>query len=244
MKPRTMRRFIWVAVIAIVLFAAYDRLLSPYEPTAEARAAVVPNEDVDVLESGYLTFSPGDRTPDVGLVFYPGARVPPAAYAPLARQIADAGYLVVVPDMLLGLAVLSPARADEVLKAHPDIDAWVIGGHSLGGAMAANFAEGSTRIDGVVLVAAYPGESTHLEIQELDVLVIYGDADELATPAEVEAAEARLPDDTEWVRLSGANHTQFGSYRGQRGDGTASMTAVEQRDRTAAAIIRFLRGRA
>jgi len=40
----------------------------------------------------------------------------------------------------LNLAVFAPDRASDIISAYPDIHSWVIGGHSLGGSMAANFA--------------------------------------------------------------------------------------------------------
>lgn len=69
----------------------------------------------------------------------PGGRVDARSYAPLAHQIAAAGYLVIIPPMPLNLAVFAPGRATAVIAAHPEIQRWVIGGHSLGGSMAANF---------------------------------------------------------------------------------------------------------
>ena len=37
-----------------------------------------------------------DQAEDIGLVFYPGGLVEPSAYAPVLRNLAEAGYLVVI----------------------------------------------------------------------------------------------------------------------------------------------------
>ena len=59
--------------------------------------------------------------------------------------------------MPLNLAVLNPGAAQDVIDAYPAIESWVIGGHSLGGAMAAAFADDHPGIvDGLVLLAAFP----------------------------------------------------------------------------------------
>ena len=53
--------------------------------------------------------------PRAGLILYPGGLVDPQAYAPAARDIASAGFLVVIPPMPLDLAVFAPGKAGEVI---------------------------------------------------------------------------------------------------------------------------------
>ena len=43
----------------------------------------------------FITFTPKNITATTGLIIYPGAKVEPEAYAPLANKIAQAGYEVV-----------------------------------------------------------------------------------------------------------------------------------------------------
>ena len=97
------------------------------------------------------------------------------SYAPAARAIASAGYLVVMVPMPLNLAVLAPDRALEVQKAFPTVRQWVIGGHSLGGAMAARFAyKHPERVQGLVLWAAYPPGSDNLSNSTIAAVSISG----------------------------------------------------------------------
>src|SRR5688572_22986581 len=101
-------------------------------PEAPALAALASDPVVDVEQGRWLVFTPIITTPTTGLIFYPGGRVDPRAYAPAARAIAAEGYLVVIVPMPLNLAVLAPHRAAEVIAAYPGVTAWAVGGHSLG----------------------------------------------------------------------------------------------------------------
>ena len=53
-----------------------------------------------------------------GLVFYPGARVPPEAYAWLGSGLAAKGHPVFIVRFPFNFAVFAPGRAEAVLKAH------------------------------------------------------------------------------------------------------------------------------
>ena len=148
-------------LLALVSFVIWAK--SPSGPMPEALAALQSDAQVTVETKPWLTFTLTDQSPATGLILYPGGRVDPRSYAPLARDLAAAGYLVVIPPMPLNLAVLAPGRAAEVMAAHPEIERWVIGGHSLGGSMAANFVyKHPGSVDGLVLWAAYPADNNPL----------------------------------------------------------------------------------
>lgn len=158
-----------------------------------------------------------------GLVFVPGARVDPRAYARVLRPLAQAGYLVTVLKEPFGVALTDPRHAGRVMEAHPEIGQWVVGGHSLGGVAAASFADaypqvGGAPVAGLVLYAAYP--AGRLDRTDLAVTSISGDLDGLTTPADIDEARDELPADTTYVVLPGAVHSFFGDYGEQPGDGT------------------------
>ncbi len=137
---------------------------TPAGAMPEAQAALQSEGDVRVeMDGRWIVFTPADSEPTTGLIFYPGGRVDPRAYAPAARQIAAEGYLVAIVPMPLNLAVFGADAAADVMKAYPEIQNWAIGGHSLGGAMAASFAKDhSDEISGLALWAAYPASSDDL----------------------------------------------------------------------------------
>lgn len=210
-------------------------------PMPEAQAALQSDALVQVTTSPWLSFQPVNQTATTGLIFYPGGRVDPRAYAPAARSIAEQGYLVVIVPMPLNLAVLSPNRAEAVIAAHPEIQHWAVGGHSLGGSMAANFAHSHPQeVQGLVLWASYPASSDDLSQAQLQVVSIYGTMDGLATGEKIDASRALLPANTQWVAIEGGNHAQFGWYGPQSGDNPASISREQQQQETIAATLKLL----
>jgi len=163
-------------VIAIAGFIIWAE--TPLGPMPEALAALQSDSQVQVETDPWLTFVPAGRQSETGLILYPGGRVDARSYAPPAHAIAAEGYLVVIPPMPLNLAFLAPGRADAVIGAHPEIRRWVIGGHSLGGAMAANFVYNHPdRVAGLVLWASWPAGNNSLTEFDLPILSIYGTED-------------------------------------------------------------------
>jgi hypothetical protein len=209
------------------------------DPMPEAQASLESDESVTVTTEPWLTFTPTEAS-SVGFIFYPGGRVPVEAYAPPARAIAEAGYLTVVPSMPFGLAVLAPNTADDIIEAYPEIDQWVIGGHSLGGAMAADYAAGHDSVEGLVLWAAYPAAGTDLSEQAIEVTSVYATEDGLSTIEEIEASRVQLPPTTTFLEISGGNHAGFGWYGPQDGDGEATISREEQQAQVVAATLDLL----
>ena len=221
---------------ALVYFAAPTGELLP-----EALAALESNVDVQVSRGDWLTFRPSARQPSTGFIFYPGGRVAPEAYAPLGSDLAEAGALVVITPMPLNLAILHVDAAQAVIQAHPEIERWFIGGHSLGGAMAARFAHSNPQqLLGLVMLAAYPEAQFDFSQRDLAVASIYGELDGLATVAEVEASFSLLPADARTVRIAGGNHAQFGWYGAQSGDNAALISHQQQHEQVLQAIRRLL----
>jgi predicted alpha/beta-hydrolase family hydrolase len=189
----------------------------------------------------WLVFRPTDPQPSTGLILYPGGRVDCRAYAPAAQAIAAKGYLVAIVPMPLNLAVFGAGKAEAVINAHPEVTRWAIGGHSLGGAMAAQFARRQPdQIRGLVLWASYPSGSDDLSGSSLLVTSISGTRDGLSTPAKIEASRPLLPADTQWVAIDGGNHAQFGWYGRQAGDGEATIGREEQQRRIVEATLELL----
>jgi len=209
----------------------------------EALAALHSDSQVRVDEAGWIVFQPVDVKAHTGLILYPGGRVDPHAYAPIARALAEHGYLVVIVPMPLNLAVLGYDRARDVMVAYPDIQHWVIGGHSLGGAMAAHFAyKHPDLVQGLVLYAAYPPKSDDLSGQSIKTISIIGSRDGLGTVQGVEGTRQLLPESTQYVVIEGGNHAQFGSYGKQPGDAEATIARSEQQSQAVQATLDLLSG--
>jgi hypothetical protein len=176
--------------------------------------------------------------PTTGLIFLPGARVDPRAYAPELRRVAQAGYLVVVLKEPFGFSIADRGHATAIIENHPEVAHWAVGGHSLGGTVAASFAEDDRRVEGLLLLAAYP--SAAVERTDLRATSVSGDLDRLVTPEDVATSKARLPGDTTYVVVPGASHASFGSYGRQPGDGTPTADPDAVQDQVAAAAVALL----
>jgi pimeloyl-ACP methyl ester carboxylesterase len=216
---------------------------TPAKPMPEALAALQSDPAVMVETGKWLVFTPLTSRPVTGLIIYPGGRVDYRAYAPAAHQIAAQGYLVVIVHVPLNLAVFNPAAAVDVIAAFPEIQHWSVGGHSLGGSMAANFVRSHPGIvQGLVLWASYPASSDDLSSSGLKVLSISGMLDGLSTPAKIEASRALLPADTSFVPIDGGDHAQFGWYGPQAGDNPATISRENQQSQIVQATLNFLAG--
>ncbi|MCP4142746.1 MAG: alpha/beta hydrolase [Chloroflexi bacterium] len=216
---------------------------TPLQAMPEAIAALESDNDVLIINKKWMVFSPINTSTKTGVIIYPGGHVDPRAYAPLAKEIAAAGFLVILSPMPLNLAVFDMNLAGEIMEASPDIERWLIGGHSLGGAMAAEYvAANPYKIDGLFLWASYSAESTDLShIPDLKVLSIYGTED--GGVEEIRVSGNRLPTKTVWVEMEGANHAQFGWYGIQPGDGVATISREEQQAWILKETIAFIEGK-
>ncbi len=237
-----------IIVVGLIAGAAISFLfLSSQNAATDEALTALESSDLVIVEQvdgeDWWSFQPATSEPDTGFIIYPGGLVDPLAYAPLANAIAAEGFFVILDPMPLDLAVIDSNSASEIISAFPDIESWAIGGHSLGGAMAAEFAAGQPElIDGLALWAAYPAGGTDLSGLPIQVVSVYGDADCVATVEEVTAATPFLPPDTEFVRVEGGNHTQFGSYGEglQRGDCPATISREDQQQMVVDATVMML----
>jgi len=237
------RRWWWITplIVLVVLAGAIIWASIPVAAMPEANAATRSTVEVHVEKGPWLAFRPVGVEPTVGLIFYPGGKVDYRAYAPYAQAIASQGYLVVIVPMPFGLAVLAPGRASGVISAFPAIRHWAVGGHSLGGAMAARYAYGHpTTVRGLVLWASYPASSDDLSRRDLRVVSISGTRDGLATDDKIAASRPLLPANTQWVVIEGGNHGQFGWYGPQSGDQEATISREGQQEQTVAATTKLL----
>ncbi len=230
-RPRPLRSMlargaVLLAALLVLFVAAFlTWAFTPYRADDTALAALESDEQVRVLESREgILFEPLGPRSGAGLVLYPGGRVEARAYAPLARRIAEEGHFVVIVPMPANLAVFGIERAGRPIAARQDVVGWAVGGHSLGGAMAAEYATREPeRVEGLVLLAAYPGGSTDLSSAGIPVLTLHATEDGLVDIADINGARRRLPPGSQVLAITGGNHAGFGSYGGQRGDGESML---------------------
>jgi hypothetical protein len=233
---------IYVGIPIIILVGIFYWLGDVYSPTEEALAYLESSNSVNVLENeDWFEFIPEQEKITTGIIFYPGGKVKAESYAPLAFELAEKGYMVSIIKMPLHLAVLAPNKANKYINNNEKINNWVIMGHSLGGAMAATFSENHPeKLETLIMLAAYPANSVDLSDKDIDVLSIYASEDRIADKGKILAAKEQLPESTEFVEIKGGNHSYFGSYGLQKGDGEATITEIEQRNLIINYIVQFL----
>ncbi len=239
-RPR--RRTVGIALLVVLAVAVVGWLwyTQPQPVLPEATASLASTPEVTFVDNdGRLEWAPADGDYSTGLVIYPGGKVPPEAYGPLAQQIAAEGYLVAITPMPFNLAVFGIGAADAAIAAHPEVATWAMAGHSLGGSMAAQYtSDHLDTIEGLAFWASYP--ATDLSAAPIAVTSIYGTEDPGAARMSGPEARAQLPPDTVFVPIEGGNHEQMGYYTGQPNDGVATISREEQQAQVAAATVDML----
>ena len=234
-------RVIIVVAFAIILVWGIQWATFARPPLPEAIEALENDDLVTVTTEPWLTFSPTQTTPTTGFIFYPGGRIDPRGYASLMNAIASEGYLVVVPEMPINMAVFNPNIADKVIDYYPSINHWVIAGHSVGGTMAAQYANTHRDvIDGLMIWASYPAGNADLSDFDIPVVSIYGSLDPGVNDNSVAERKDLLPDDTQYVRIEGGDHHQFGSYEIKPEDDHAAISRASQHEQIIQATLEIL----
>lgn len=223
-----------ILVLAVVGIGFYAN--DYYRATNEALAAFAEGEGLTKSVTVFRQAEPVAGEDRAGLIFYPGGKVAVEAYAPLMKSLAEEGITCVLMEMPLNLAVLDSKAAEGIAELVPEVDRWYIGGHSLGGAMAASYAaDHGEELEGLVLLASYSTED--LINSGLDVVSIYGSEDQVLNRKSYEDNRRNLPEDTVEVIIEGGNHGQFGDYGIQEGDGVAAISPEDQLEQTVRAIV-------
>lgn len=222
------KKYAWKIILGLLigLIAGFFWYTSDYYRADEEAMTILDNAN-DVTEyDGYVELKANS---DIGLIFYPGAKVESYAYLVLLNSLKEEGINVFLVKMPFNLAVFNINAADSIIEAYPNIKNWYIAGHSLGGAMASQYLDkNSDLFDGLIQLAAYP-----LNDSEENTLILYGSNDYILDLSNLEGFDA--------VNIVGGNHAYFGNYGEQEGDGVALITREDQQQTTIESILDFVR---
>ena len=209
-----------LGIVGIVVWSQVGVMAAEPEPLASVREN--PDVVIDDADQG-IVLAPADGGSEVGLVFIPGAKVDPWAYAAILQGIVQEDHVtVVITRPWLNLAFFDPRGMDAFTSAAPEIDTWIVGGHSLGGVRACQLASDA---EALLLFASYC--SADLSDTDLPVLSLAGSEDGLSTPEKIADARPLLPAEADLVEIDGASHASFGDYGPQPGDGTPTISDDE-----------------
>ena len=230
-KPRRKQWKIAAGILLAVLILAaggFFWYVSDYYRAEDVALEVLSAGDNIEVRDDLTVLSPSYPT-DTAVIFYPGAKVEAAAYLPLLDQFRQTGLTCILVEMPFHLAVFDVNAAEDVMAQFPDISHWYIAGHSMGGAMASQFAsEHPDKVDGLILLGAY----LYGDYPPEDTLTIYGSLNQ--------SVEDKIDYTENVVEIQGGNHAQFGNYGPQKGDPPATISAEEQQAQTVEAISDFI----
>ena len=230
--------FFTVIVIVAVVFAVLFLYTKEYYRSEVTMEDCMADTECSIEEFADGIFVDGSGQEDA-VIFYPGAKVEYTSYLPLCVKMAEEGVDCFLVEMPFHLAILGMNKADKIMDTY-DYENWYLAGHSLGGAMAANYvAENVEDFAGLIMLAAYPTKA--LISEDLKVLSVYGNKDTVLNRENLEAGKEFVPEHYTEIGLGGANHAGFGNYGPQVGDGEATMEREKQQEMTVNYIVKMIR---
>ena len=141
--------------------------------------------------------------------------------------------------MPLRMAVLGAGKAAKVITANPQITRWIIGGHSMGGAIAAGFAcKHQDELSGLFMLGSYAARMHAMPDTSLPVLIVNGTEDDQVQQEQLAAQPERLPPHTRFIDIEGGDHYQFGTFADEWV--TATISRDEQQRQAIDAVLGFL----
>ncbi|MEN2284482.1 alpha/beta hydrolase [Algoriphagus sp. SE2] len=188
----------------------------------------------------YYSYTPTENYNEV-LVFYPGALVQTKAYLPLCREIAKNNIKVYLIKMPWRQATIGYNKPKELNILAETSKTYTLAGHSQGGKMAAQFVyENPSLIDRLILIGTTHPRDISLADHKIPILKIYGSKDGVADEKSIIKNKSKLPEHSQFVKIDGANHSQFGYYGFQLGDDAADIDRKQQHVETLKAIMEFI----
>ncbi len=222
----------WMIIFLCIFSLISGCYLSNYSHNTDHQA-LVNTKDVSIKKTKFGYFFDGPGKEDA-LIFYPGGKVEDIAYSSLLKEIAANGMDCFLVHMPGNLAVLNPNKGKEVFESYTYKN-WYMGGHSLGGSMAASFvSKNENQFQGLILLASY--SMADLRDENIKVLSIYGSKDQVLNRKRLKENQKNLPDSNEVYVISNGNHANFATYGKQAGDGKASISRAQQIKETAIKI--------
>ncbi len=229
MKKKLRIVFISLITLAILSTTSFFIYASDYYRADNVAIAVIQSEDVLHVKDNLIILSPNTPS-DTAFIFYPGAKVENTAYLPILEKIKQSsGITCILVKMPFNMAIFDTNAADKIIDQFPDIENWYIGGHSMGGAMASDYASNHQgKVKGLILLGAY----IYGNYPAVRTLTVYGT---------LNTSVAKKINYTEnIVAIEGGNHAQFGNYGKQDGDQVATISREEQQNIAVEAIHEFI----
>ncbi len=218
------RRIIFLSVFLLLITIPFSSYLISYQAQSDALEAYRSAKK----KTGYYGFESNESTQ--GIIYYPGGLVDPRSYAGFAKLLSEQSDChVFVTQPLFNLAITDINKAERIIQDYPLVTSWWIGGHSLGGSSAAFYGINEIEsLEGIFFLGSYTTAQADFSSTSLPMLSIIGDQDQILDDATYQQSLVYFSSQLTTYTLQGGNHSQFGDYGLQRGDGVASLTRLEQ----------------
>ncbi len=240
-KKRILKKLIAIFIVFSLLIGACAFYVNDYyRADLGAISAFSNNQKIEreILDDETIIFKP--EKVKAGFIFYPGGKVEYTAYIPLMEELAKKDIMCVLLKMPFNLAVLDVNGAEGIKEMFPETEIWYLGGHSLGGSMAATYlSENIEKYEGLVLLGSY--STADLSEENVKVLSVFGSEDKVMNKEKYAEYKINLPKDFSEEVIDGGCHAYFGMYGEQEGDGTPTITNEEQIRKTAEIIEDFIK---
>lgn len=230
---KTKKTILLIVLSAIVFSVGYMFVyLNEYYKADDVAQSILTNGEGVTTVDDFVILTPTDNDKEIGIIFYPGAKVENIAYLPILQKLQNEGYTCVLLKMPFNMAIFDVDKADEVYQHLPNIETWYMLGHSMGGSMTTNYAQDRQDIiSGAILLGAY----IYGDYPSSDTLTIYGSFND--------GLEEYIDYTDNIIKIEGGNHAQFGNYGEQDGDPPATISQEEQQNIAVSEIVKFIDSR-
>ncbi len=231
-KRKLALRIVLCGILVVVIAVGAWWLHYSNPPYPETRAIA---DEMEMEGDDYWFY--GDSS--VGFLLFAGAKTSEASYSYLAELLHEEGYTVVIPKQRFSLSIFGARHGMEILEENTEVEEWILIGHSMGGWPVSRIAaKESDRLIGAVFLATYA--SRDLSDLPFPALRISAENDGIMNNERMDSRADRLPEGSESIVLTGANHRGFGGYDSPfGGDGEALITWQEQNEESIALILEF-----
>ncbi|MCD8324115.1 MAG: alpha/beta hydrolase, partial [Clostridiales bacterium] len=194
---------------------------------------------MDVVDRDYWFH--GDKK--IGFLIFTGAQTDEPAYAYIAHLLHREAYPVVIPKQMFQMSAFGTKHGMEIMDSHPEIEKWILVGHSLGGVPVSRIA--AARPDQVI-GAAFLATYASIDLSGLDIstIRIIAENDGIMNNDRMANFNHNLPEDSATVMIKGANHQGFAAYDSlSKRDGKAAISWKEQNEVSVRYILDFFEER-
>lgn len=229
-------KFIWLCIVLIFFIWNWTTFQSHNIP----KNTFINSDIVSITETNnQITFKSDTSKKKLELIFFQGGLTDPKAYAPLCKKIAENGFTCHLIKMNWRLPQYDYQKIYKLFDLKQGN--YIIGGHSQGGKMAAQFVyKNPNLMKGLFLMGTSHPRDIDLSSQKIPCIKLYAENDGLASVQEVMENKTKLPHDTKLVLIKGGNHSQFGYLGKLLMDNSADISLEQQQQQTLHNLIKFM----